>query len=213
MIAIDGTAASGKGTIARLLANKFRLNYLDTGKIYRYIAFVALENNIYPTDIRSLIEISNNIDIFKLKSPELITQNISRITPLYAQNPEVRYAILKFQREFARRAPGSVLDGRDIGTVVLPDADVKIFVDAEPRVRAQRRAKELRLMGADVTDDEILRDLVERDKADRERSSAPLLKAPDAILIDTSNLDVQAAFDVAKQIVEAKMLYQTGLGR
>ncbi len=201
IIAVDGPAASGKGTLARRLADHLGLLYLDTGLIYRAIGWHLLENGFAPGDENAAVEIASTLDLTAIDEVQLRTAGIGEAASIAAANVNVRAAILQYQRRFAEKAPGAVLDGRDIGTIVCPDADHKLFVTASPEVRARRRGRELRLSGTDISDDEVLADLLRRDERDRTRAVAPLKPADDAHLLDTSNLDIEAAFRAAVAIV------------
>lgn len=195
-IAIDGPAASGKGTIARAVAAHFGFGYLDTGLLYRAVGRQVLAGGDPVEAARALCE----SDLAgELRTPE-IAQAASRVAAL----PDVRAALVDFQRAFARRPEGAVLDGRDIGTVICPDAEVKLFISASPKVRAERRWKELVAKGHDVTLDQVVADLTARDARDRERAAAPLRPAPDAVLLDTSDLNVEEAIEAARRNVAAR---------
>lgn len=203
IIAIDGPAASGKGTIAKRVAAVYGLNHLDTGLIYRAVAKALIDGGYPPDDVPHAIEAAIALDPRQFDEAALKTQNVSEAASVVAAIPEVRQALMNYQREFATRPPGAVLDGRDIGTVIAPGADVKLFVVATPEVRASRRAAELRSRGENVTEAEILADLQRRDERDSRRTAAPLKAAPDAHLLDTTHLGIDAAFRAAVEIVEA----------
>ncbi|WP_299968170.1 (d)CMP kinase [uncultured Roseobacter sp.] len=196
-IAIDGPAAAGKGTISRAVAAHFGFAHLDTGLLYRAVGAQVLAGSDAVAAARALT--AADLAASGLRSAE-VAQAASRVAAI----PEVRAALTAFQRSFARRAGGAVLDGRDIGTVICPDAEVKLFVTASAEVRAERRFAELREAGADVTRAGVLADVRERDARDRERSTAPLVPASDAIEIDTSSLSVDAAIAAAIAVVEAR---------
>jgi cytidylate kinase len=203
IIAIDGPAASGKGTIARQIAARYGLHHLDTGLLYRAVAKSVLDAGRSLDDAAAAAEIATRLDPGKfeenaLKSPT-ITEGASRVAAI----PQVRQALVDYQRAFASRAPGAVIDGRDIGTVIVPGADVKIFVVAAPEVRAARRAGELRERGESVDESAVLADLLRRDQRDSQRAVAPLKAAPDAHLLDTTHLGIDAAFRAAVDIIEA----------
>ena len=203
IIAIDGPAASGKGTIARQIAARYGLHHLDTGLLYRAVAKSVLDAGHSPDDARAATEIATRLDPGKfeenaLKSPA-ITEAASRVAAI----PQVRQALVDYQRAFASRPPGAVIDGRDIGTVIVPSADVKIFVLAAPEVRAARRAGELRERGESANESAVLADLLRRDERDSRRAVAPLKAAPDAHLLDTTHLGIDAAFRAAVDIIEA----------
>ncbi len=202
IIAVDGPAASGKGTLARRLAAHYGLHFLDTGLLYRAVAWQLLEDGRGADDEAAAVEIAARLDLESISETELRTTGIGDAASIVAANPNVRTAILDFQRRFANRNPGAVLDGRDIGTIVCPDADCKLFVTASPEVRARRRGRELRAAGNDISDDNVLADLLRRDARDQSRAVAPLRPAEDAHLLDTTNLDIEAAFRAAVAIVD-----------
>ena len=203
IIAVDGPAASGKGTLGRRLATHYGLRHLDTGLLYRAVARATLAGGHRPDDVREALRAAKALDPAVLDASELKRHAISEAASIVSAIPEVRAALLAFQRDFARAPPGAVLDGRDVGTVVVPEAEVKIFVTATPEVRASRRAAELAQAGERISDAEILADIRERDRRDSERTAAPLKPAPDAHLLDTTHLDIDAAFRAAVDIVEA----------
>ncbi|HEY7243747.1 MAG TPA: (d)CMP kinase [Xanthobacteraceae bacterium] len=203
IIAIDGPAASGKGTLGKRLAAHYGLRHLDTGLIYRSLAKTLLDRGQRLEDVEQAVSAAAALDPMTFAPAELKRQAIGEAASIVSAIPQVRAALLAFQREFALRPPGAVLDGRDIGTVVFPDAEVKIFVTASPEVRARRRAAELRQEGRAIDLDEVLRDIRRRDARDRNRAAAPLKAAPDAYLLDTTHLDIDAAFRAAVDIVEA----------
>jgi cytidylate kinase len=203
IIAVDGPAASGKGALGRRLATHYGLRHLDTGLLYRAVARATLAGGHRPDDVREALRAAKALDPAALDASELKRHAISEAASIVSAIPEVRAALLAFQRDFARAPPGAVLDGRDVGTVVVPEAEVKIFVTATPEVRASRRAAELAQAGESISDAEILADIRERDRRDSERTAAPLKPAPDAHLLDTTHLDIDAAFRAAIDIVEA----------
>lgn len=205
IIAIDGPAAAGKGTLARRLAERFGLAHLDTGTLYRATAARVLKNGGDPGNAPTAHAAAETLDPADLAAPELREQAVGAAASLVAAHPEVRAALVEYQRRFAGQPTGAVLDGRDIGTVILPDADVKIFVTASAEARADRRHKELREHGAKSIRSAVLRELTERDERDRARAVAPLAAAPDAFLLDTTNLDADAAFAVAVDFVLAHL--------
>ncbi|WP_448586015.1 (d)CMP kinase [Thermaurantiacus sp.] len=192
-IAVDGPAASGKGTIARALAQHFGLSHLDTGAIYRAVALEALRAGVPLDDAGALAGLAHHLDLTLLEDPALRDPETAEAASLVSQHPGVRAALLEFQRSFATRAGGAVLDGRDIGTVILPDATAKLFVTATPEVRARRRLLELEARGHRADFDGVLALIRLRDRRDSERAAAPLVKAPDAILLDTTDLDREEA--------------------
>lgn len=205
VIAIDGPAASGKGTLARRLAEHFGFAHLDTGKLYRAAALALLEAGGDPTDAAAAEKAARNIALSGLADPRLLREDVARAASLVAAIPGVRAALLEAQRRFARHPPppgrGAVLDGRDIGTVVCPDADLKLFVTASAESRAERRLKELRQRGVAAIYDDVLQDMRERDARDSERRVAPLSAAPDALTIDTTRLDADQVFEQASNLI------------
>jgi CMP/dCMP kinase len=203
IIAIDGPAASGKGTLAKQLASHFGLRHLDTGLLYRAVARALIDAGGRLDDHRAAVEAARRIDAARLDEGLLKARGMAEPASIVSAIPEVRAALVDLQRSFATAPPGAVLDGRDIGTVICPEADAKIFVDAAPEVRASRRAAELRAKGEGVDEAAILADIVRRDARDRTRAAAPLVRAADAHLLDTTHLDIDAAFRAAVAIVEA----------
>jgi cytidylate kinase len=203
IIAIDGPAASGKGTIARQIAAVYGLHHLDTGLLYRAVAKAMLDAG-HPLDDEQLAtEAAVMLDPTKFDDNALKLQPITDAASVVAAIPQVRQALMNYQREFATRPPGAVLDGRDIGTVIAPGADVKLFVVATPEVRASRRTRELRARGETAEEADVLADLLRRDERDSRRTAAPLKAAPDAHLLDTTHLGIDAAFRAAVAIIEA----------
>ncbi len=201
VIAIDGTFASGKGTLAKKLAAHYNLPHLDTGKLYRATAKIALENNFDLSNPAQCAEAARQIDPGALDDPTLKSGPIGAAASKVSIHPAVRQELLDFQREFSSK--GGVLDGRDIGTVICPDADVKLYIDAEPSERARRRHSELTSYGEDLSFEQVLEQLTERDERDKNRAEAPLKIASDAHLIDTTNLSIERAFDVAVKLIDA----------
>jgi len=209
VIAVDGPAASGKGTIARALAKHFDLPHMDTGLLYRAVALNLWRwggdpNNEFEA-LRACSELGLDLDDAELRS-----EPVSRIASHISAYPSVRTALRERQQEFAGQPGGAVLDGRDIGTVIAPDAQVKLFVTASPEVRAQRRVRELMGRGMPAHYDDVLIDIRSRDERDSSRDVAPLVQAPDAILLDTSDLDVDAAIATAIQLVEERLTQNHG---
>ena len=194
-VAIDGPAAAGKGTIARQLAARFGFAHLDTGLLYRAVGRRMLDGT--PASIAAA-----TLRVRDLSRTDLRTPEVSEAASKVATRPDVRAALVAFQREFASRDGGAVLDGRDIGTVICPEADVKLFVTASAEVRAQRRWIELQEAGHNVEAAQVLADVQARDARDSARDSAPLKAAEDAILLDTSDLSIEAAFGIAAKTVE-----------
>ena len=203
IIAIDGPAASGKGAIARYLAQVYGLHHLDTGLLYRAVGKGMLEAGYPLDDTARAIEVAVALEPKKFDDTALKQQAVTEAASVVAAIPEVRQALMSYQRQFAMKAPGAVLDGRDIGTVIAPGADVKLFVIASPEVRAKRRVLELRGRGEEVDEKEVLADLIRRDERDSRRTAAPLKAAPEAHLLDTTHLGIDAAFRAAVAIVEA----------
>ena len=203
IIAIDGPAASGKGTIARQIAAVYGLQHLDTGLLYRAVAKAVLDAGYPPDDVERAIAAAITLDPTKFQDNALKLQAITEAASVVAAIPQVRQALMNYQREFATRPPGAVLDGRDIGTVIAPGADVKLFVVASPEVRAARRTLELRARGELADEQEVLADLLRRDQRDSRRTAAPLMQAPDAHLLDTTHLGIDATFRAAVDIIEA----------
>ena len=209
IIAIDGPAASGKGTLARRLAERFGLAVLDTGGLYRATALHALESGGDPASRTDAEAAAKAVSPRDLDDPRLREERVAEAASVVAAIPEVRAALLAFQRDFAHHPPagftGAVLDGRDIGTVVCPDATVKLFVTATAEARALRRFKELQESGKIAIYQRVLQDIEHRDARDRERQAAPLRRADDAVELDTTALDADAAFAKAVAVVERKL--------
>ena len=204
-IAIDGPAASGKGTLARLIAAHYGLACLDTGLLYRAVGRDVLESGRSLEDERAAAAAAVALDHRTLDDPGLRTPDMGDAASVVAKFPKVRAALLTFQRDFAAQEPGAVLDGRDIGTVVLPDADVKIFVTAAVEVRAQRRYQEQIARGEPVTPERVLETIKARDARDMGRKDAPLKQAADAILLDTTEMGIEQAFAAALQLIRGRI--------
>lgn len=210
IIAVDGPAASGKGTLARRLAALYDLAYLDTGSLYRAVALALLQSHTDPADVDAAIAAAKALDLGKIDQEAIRRPEVDVASSIVAALEPVRAAIRDTQRRFAENPPGgksgAVLDGRDIGTVICPDADVKLYVDASPEVRANRRflEHESKLVPGmpQQSERQILEDLVERDRRDQVRESSPLRKAEDAYLLDTSELSIEAAFEAACKIID-----------
>ena len=204
IIAVDGPAASGKGTIARALARHFALPYLDTGLLYRAVAATVLRDEQDPTQEADAVA-ATSFDDLLLADEWLRTDEVGQAASVVSAHPLVRSALLQRQKRFAAQPAGAILDGRDIGTVIAPDADAKLFVKATPMIRARRRHAELRKGGSSVSLDRVLADIRARDERDSKRSEAPLMAAPDAAVLDTSFLSIEAAVQKAIQLVDAQL--------
>jgi cytidylate kinase len=205
IIAIDGPAASGKGTLGKRVAAHYGLAHLDTGKLYRAVARDTLATGASPSDASAALSAAQALDLKTLDDPYLIDGRLGEAASIVASYPAVREALLAYQRAFARRKPGAVLDGRDIGTVICPDADVKLFLTAAPEERARRRHRELREAGHSISEADVLADIRRRDERDKNRAVAPLARAEDAVLLDTTNLDIDPAFKAAIDLIDAAM--------
>ncbi|SDO16259.1 (d)CMP kinase [Afipia sp. GAS231] len=203
IIAIDGPAASGKGTLGKRLALHYGYRHLDTGVIYRAVAKMLLDQGFELTDEARAVAAAMALDPQAFGHPELKSQRIGDAASVVSAIPGVRDALVSFQRQFAADPPGAVLDGRDIGTVICPNADVKIFVVADPEVRARRRTLEARGRGEEADEALVLADIIRRDERDRNRAAAPLKAAADAHILDNSSLDIEGGVAAAIAIVEA----------
>lgn len=204
IIAVDGPAASGKGTVARALAAHFGVPHLDTGLLYRAVGLSVLRHGGDPSheiDALRACEFSDPM----LDDPQIRSEAAARAASIVSAHPAVRAALLNRQRIFASQGNGAVLDGRDIGTVIVPDADAKLYVTATPEARARRRYNELVGVGAHVTFDHVLADIESRDARDSGRTAAPLARAPDADLLDTTNLAIDRVVQHAIALVEARV--------
>jgi CMP/dCMP kinase len=204
IIAIDGPAASGKGTLAKRIAARFGLHHLDTGLLYRAVARDVQRRGSALDEATAAIDAARALDPATLDDPGLRGPGAGEAASIVARIAEVRTALREFQRSFARQPPGAVLDGRDIGTVVCRDADVKIYVTATPQVRAQRRYLEMKSRGEPATYEGVLADIRRRDDRDAGRDASPMRPADDAFLLDTSNLDIETAFDTAVGVILGK---------
>jgi cytidylate kinase len=202
IIAVDGPAASGKGTLGKKLAAHYGLRHLDTGLLYRAVAKAVLDGGYKPGDHAHAVAAAKALDPSRFDEIALKSQQVGEAASVVSAIPEVRSALLDFQRQFAATAPGAVLDGRDIGTVICPDADVKIFVTASPEERARRRTLEFQSRGEAIAEAEVLADILRRDERDRNRAAAPLIQAPDAHLLDTTTMGVAAVLKAAIELVE-----------
>jgi CMP/dCMP kinase len=205
IIAIDGPAASGKGTLGKRIAAHYGLAHLDSGKLYRAVARDILAAGASPGDAKAALAAARALDPATLGDRALMDSKLGEAASIVAGLPEVRKALLAYQRDFAARKPGVVIDGRDIGTVICPDADVKLFVTAAPEERARRRYLELNEAGSAISEAEVLADIERRDERDQNRAVAPLVRAEDAVLLDTTNLDIDAAFKAAIALIDAAM--------
>jgi len=203
IIAIDGPAASGKGTLGKQLAAHYGFRHLDTGLLYRAVAKTVLDLGQRPDSEDSATAAARNLDLSQMDEGALKAHTIGEAASLVSAFPGVRAALFDFQRAYAAEPPGAVLDGRDIGTVICPEAEVKIFVTATPEARAKRRFLETRSQGQPVSEQDVLADILRRDERDRSRTLAPLRPAEDARLLDTTYLDIDAAVRAAIEIVEA----------
>lgn len=201
-IAIDGPAGAGKGTLARRLADYYHLALLDTGLTYRAVAHMLIEKGWPLDDVGHAIEAARLVDLGHLDRAVLSAHAVGEAASKVAVIPEVRKILVDKQREFARAPQGAVLDGRDIGTVVCPDADVKLYVTASAQVRARRRLAEIEANGGAAEFAGILADIERRDERDTGRADSPLRPADDALLLDTSEMDIEAAFSAARDIID-----------
>jgi cytidylate kinase len=202
IIAIDGPAASGKGTLGKRLAAHYGLRHLDTGLLYRAVAKALLDAGHSPNNQARAVAAADALDPAAFDEAALKSHAVGEAASVVSAIPDVRAALLAFQRNFAGKAPGSVLDGRDIGTVICPNAEVKIFVTASPQVRARRRVLELQARGEPADEADVLADILRRDERDTSRAVAPLKQAADAHLLDTTKLDADAAFHAAVDLVD-----------
>jgi cytidylate kinase len=209
VIAVDGTAASGKGTLAKKLAAHFGFAHLDSGALYRLTALAVLEAKGDPANEADAVRGAQTMDLSRAGDPAIRTDIVGKAASHVAAIPAVRSALLEFQRNFLAHppggSPGAVMDGRDIGTVICPGATAKLYVDARPEVRARRRWTELKNMNIRRAEQDVLAELTARDAADKSRPIAPLKQAPDADLLDTSDLGIDAAFAAALALVTPKI--------
>lgn len=202
IIAIDGPAASGKGTLAKRVADHLGLPVLDTGLLYRAVARDLVLRGFRLDDPWAGAAIAKSLDPTSLDDGALRGAKAGDAASVAAKVAEVRAALLAFQRAFAAQTPGAVLDGRDIGTVICPHADVKIFVTATPEIRARRRHVEIAARGEAVTYDQVLADIIARDARDAGRGSAPMIRAPDAHLLDTTDMDIETVFQATVGLIK-----------
>eukprot|EP00775_Hariotina_reticulata_P007512 gene7512-7722_t len=210
VVAIDGPAASGKGTIAKRLAAELHLAHLDTGLLYRGVGWTAISSGVDLTDEQALAALAAQLDMSQLQgNKQLRTDEAAVAASKVSGLPAVRAALLQAQRQFAQQPPheyqGAVLDGRDVGTVICPDAAVKLFITASVEVRAQRRLDELAQRGEQTSFEAVLADMQARDERDTKRATAPLKPAHDAVMLDTTSMSIQNAYDTALQTVTAAM--------
>ena len=210
IIAIDGPAASGKGTLGKRLAAHYGLRHLDTGLLYRAVAQSVLAAGHRLDDAARAAAAAQTLDPAQFDEEALKSHAAGEAASVVSAIPEVRATLFRFQQEFAAVPPGAVLDGRDIGTVICPDAEVKLFVTASPESRAERRYQELRGRGVDTIKPRVLAEMAERDRRDSERAAAPLKAAPDAYLLDTSDMDADAAFAAALAFITRKGFRSAG---
>lgn len=207
IIAIDGPAASGKGTLARRLADALNFAHLDTGAVYRLAALKVIETGLDPVD--AVTEVNKNFQLNQLDNPDLRRHDVGSMTSKISAIPDVRLVLDELQKNFAHHPPapyqGAVLDGRDIGTHITPDAPVKFYVVSRPEIRATRRYKELLSRGIPVTYDTVLKDMAERDERDQNRAFRPMRPAADAILLDTSDLTPDEAFEQALTLARSRL--------
>lgn len=206
VVALDGPAASGKGTLGELIAKQYDFAYLDTGSLYRGVAWMVMNEGNDPGDEDAAADAAERFSLAAIAGADIRTRDVGAAASKVAAMPRVRQALLDFQRRFAANPPGgrpgAVLDGRDIGTVVCPDAAVKFFVIAEPKIRARRRWLELLPQKPALTEKEVFDDLAERDARDAARTDAPMVQADDAELLDTTHLTIEAAFAAARRVID-----------
>ena len=198
IIAIDGTAASGKGTISKKIAQNYSVPHLDTGLLYRLVGYKVLQG-VDPVSAASQLHAD------ELKVLDLKTLRVSNAASEVAKNPSVRAHLLAFQRDFASKPGGAVLDGRDIGTVICPNADIKFFITASPDIRAHRRYKELLGLGHSISFEKVLREIQERDERDSNRKQSPMVPAVDARKIDTSDMTINEVYESVSKIIDSKL--------
>jgi cytidylate kinase len=196
IIAVDGPSASGKGTLTKRLAAKIGFDFLDTGKLYRALAYHALKNGFAPNEIDEIVALANQIDFTDIASLPLSQEEVGQMASKIAVEPKVRKVLNHIQRDFPIGRKGAIIDGRDIGTLIFPNADCKFFITASLEERAMRRYKQLQNDGKNTIFDQVLKELRERDERDLNRKTAPTVPASDAIIIDTSNLDIEAVLEL-----------------
>lgn len=205
VIAVDGPAASGKGTLAKCLAKHFNLEYLDTGKLYRAVGWLMIHNNHDLSNTEDAIKVAREMDTSKIHEYHLYEEKIGNAASIVSAIPEVRDILLKLQQDFANKPSGAVLDGRDIGTVICPNADIKLFITADIAIRARRRFNELIKGNSSITYEQIFEELERRDNRDSKRSIAPLVMAKDAIHIDTTHMNIENTLDYVISLIDAKL--------
>jgi cytidylate kinase len=205
IIAVDGPAASGKGTLGKRLAAHYGLNHLDTGLLYRAVARALIDAGHALDDEAAATKMAEHLDFSTLDETRLRGREAGESASVVSAYPGVRAALIKGQRDFAKKPPGAVLDGRDIGTVICPDADAKLFVTATSEERAKRRWLELKKNDPALAYETVLADIVKRDERDSGRATAPLKQAENARLLDTTKLDIEAAFQMAVSLIDADM--------
>lgn len=204
IVAVDGPAAAGKGTVARAVARHLGFHFLDTGSLYRMVGLAVLRGGGDPNDRATAIAAAQSLRPETYRDEDLRGEDVGNAASIVAVIAEVRAALLDFQRQFAARPPGAVLDGRDIGTVVCPDAEAKLYITASPEVRARRRMQELAERGDAVPYETVLAEIHTRDARDRTRATAPLVAAADAAVIDTSQMDIDQAVAAALSAIAGK---------
>ncbi len=213
IIAIDGTVAAGKGTLARRLSAIYGLPHMDTGRLYRATGLAAMSAGVDLDDADGVAKLALKLDPLAYSEVDLRSADAGQAASKVAVHPEVRSALLDLQRAFAGQPGGAVLDGRDIGTVVCPDADVKLWVHASIEARAERRVAELAANGERISVEDMIAQLAERDARDRSRRDAPARPADDAVLIDTTDLSIDAAVDKARAAIEAVLASKSAASR
>jgi len=204
VIAIDGTFASGKGTLGKRLALHYKIPYLDTGKLYRAVAFNLMETKNNPENVREAIKAAKKLKPEDLKNSALKSGNVAVNASKVAAHPEVRKELLKFQKDFAKK--GGILDGRDIGTVICPNAKVKLFIDAKAETRARRRHLELNSYQESISFETVFKQLIERDNRDMNRKNAPLKISDGAHIIDTTDMTADDVFKKARDIIDSILI-------
>ncbi|MEM9988552.1 MAG: (d)CMP kinase [Pseudomonadota bacterium] len=201
VIAVDGPAASGKGTLARRLASFYGLGYLDTGSLYRGVGWLMLSQNLDPRHDDDAARLAKTFTLDAIAEADIRTPDVGRAASIIAAKPAVREALLSYQRDYASTPPGAILDGRDIGTVVCPDALIKLFIDASLEARAERRWRELSARDASISLQAVLEDIKRRDARDSGRETAPMRAAKDAVLLDTTQMDIDTVFAAACRVI------------